>query len=119
MNVVPLLFTLQPGRHSPAETLARLGPLMAKSGRFPFLYFLLSPGDGPARFIAGADNGFTLAPRFARTTIYNTNTTPLTAEETRPGRNSNDTDFYLLGRMFFFQNILSSNYANPHAALDF
>ena len=57
MNVVQPLFALQPGRHSPAEALAGLGPLMAKSGRFPFLCFLLSPGDGPARFIAGADNG--------------------------------------------------------------
>ena len=119
MNVVLKLFALQPGRHSPAEALAGLGPFMAKSGRFPFLYFLLSPGDGPARFIAGAENGFTLAPRLARMTMHNTNTTPLTAEETRSGRNSNDTDFYLLGRMFFFQNILSSNYENPHAELDF
>ena len=67
MNVVQLLFTLWPGRHSPVEALARLGLRMAKSGRFPFLYFLLSPGDGPAQFIAEADNGFTLAPHFART----------------------------------------------------
>ena len=54
---------------------------MAKSSRFPFLSFLLFPGDGPAWFIAGADNGFTLAPRFARTAMHNTNTTPLTAEQ--------------------------------------
>ena len=95
MNVVLKLFVLQPGRHSPAEALAGLGLRVAKSGCFPFLSFLLSFGNGPARFIAGADNGFTLAPRFARTTMHNTNTTPLTAEETRPGRNSNDTGFYL------------------------
>ena len=81
MNVVQLLFTLRPGRHNPAEALAGLGPLMAKSGRFPFPSFLLSPSSGPARFIAGADNGFTFAPRFARTTMHNTNTTPLTAEQ--------------------------------------
>ena len=79
MNVVLKLFVLQPGRHSPAEVLAGLGLRVAKSGYFPFLCFLLSLGDGPARFIAGADNGFTLAPRFARTTMHNTNTTPLTA----------------------------------------
>ena len=84
MNVVLKLFALQLGRHSPAEALAGLGPRVAKSGRFLFLSFLLSPGDGPARFIAGADNGFTLVPRFARTTMHNTNTTPLTAEETDP-----------------------------------
>ena len=81
MNVVLKLFALRPGRHSPAEALARLGPFMAKSGRFPFLCFLLSAGNSPMRFIAGADNGFTLAPRFARTTMHNTNTTPLTAEQ--------------------------------------
>ena len=52
---------------------------MAKSGRFPFLSFLLSFGGGLAWFVAGADNGFTLAPRFARTTMHNTNATPLTA----------------------------------------
>lgn len=80
MNVVQLLFALQPGRYSPVEALAGLGPLMAKSSRFPFLPFLLSPGHGPARFIAGAENGFTLAPRFARTAMHNTNT-PLTAEQ--------------------------------------
>ena len=119
VNVVLKLFASQSGRHSPAEALAGLGPRVAKSGRFPFLSFLLSPGNVPARFIAGADNGFTLAPRFARTTMHKTNTTPLTAEETRPGRNSNDTDFYLLGRMFFFQNILSSNYEKLHTTLDF
>ena len=79
MNVVLKLFALQPGWHSPAEALAGLGPLMAKSSCFPFLSFLLFPGNGPARFIAGADNGFTLAPRFARTTMHNTNATPLTA----------------------------------------
>ena len=59
MNVVQLLFTLRPGQHSPAEALAGLGPLMAKFDHFPFLCFLL-PGDGPARFIAGADNGMTV-----------------------------------------------------------
>ena len=52
---------------------------MAKSGRFPFLSFLLSPGNGPAWFIARANNGFTLAPHLARTTMHNTNATPLTA----------------------------------------
>ena len=117
MNVVQLLFTLQPGRHSPVKALVGFGLRVAKSGCFPFLCFLLSSGGGPAWFIAGANNGFTLAPHLARTTMYNTNTTPLTAEETRPGRN--DTGFYLPGRTFFFQNILSSNYANPHAELDF
>ena len=81
MSVVLKLFALQPDRHSPVQALTRLGPLMAKSGRFPFLCFLLSPGNGPARFIAGTDNGFTLAPRFARTTMHNTNATPLTAEQ--------------------------------------
>ena len=81
MNVVLKLFALQPSRHSPAEALAGFGPFMAKSGCFPFLCFLLSLGDGPAWFIAGAENGFTLAPRFARTTMHNTNTTPLTAEQ--------------------------------------
>ena len=55
MNVVLKLFALQPGRHSPAEALVGLGPFMAKSGRFPFLSFLLSPGNRPAWFIAGAD----------------------------------------------------------------
>ena len=55
MNVVLKLFALQPARHSPAEALAGLGPFMAKSGCFPFLSFLLSPGNGPAWFIAGAD----------------------------------------------------------------
>ena len=59
MNVVLKLFALQPGRHSPAEALAGLGPRVAKSGRFPFLCLLLSPGDGPARCIAGAENGMT------------------------------------------------------------
>ena len=81
MNVVQLLFTLRSGRHSPAEALAGLGLRVAKSDRFPFLSFLLSPSNGPARFIAGADNGFTLAPRFARTAMHNANTTPLTAEQ--------------------------------------
>ena len=57
MNVVQLLFTLRLGRHSPAEALVGLGLCMAKSGHFPFLCFLLSPGDGPARFIAWRDNG--------------------------------------------------------------
>ena len=55
MNVVQLLFTLRPGRHSPVEALAGLGPFMAKSGRFPFLCFFLSLGNGAARFVAGAD----------------------------------------------------------------
>ena len=59
MNVVQLLFTLWFGRHSPAEALAGLGPRVAKSGRFPFLCFLLSPGNSPARFIAGVENGMT------------------------------------------------------------
>ena len=58
MNVVQLLFTLRPGRHSPAEALGGFGPLMAKSGHFPFLCILL-PGDGPAWFIAGVENGMT------------------------------------------------------------
>ena len=60
MNVVQPLFALQPDRHSPVEALAGLGPRLAKSGRFPFLRFLLSLSDGPARFIAGADNGMTV-----------------------------------------------------------
>ena len=55
MNVVLKLFALQLGRHSPAKVLAGLGPFMAKSSRFPFLSFLLSPGNGPARLIVGAD----------------------------------------------------------------
>ena len=59
MNVVLKLFALQTGRHSPAEALAGLGLRVAKSGRFPFLCFLLSSDDGPARCIAGADNGRT------------------------------------------------------------
>ena len=59
MNVVLKLFALQFGRHSPAEALAGLGLRVAKSGRFPFLSFLLSPGDGLARFVAGAENGMT------------------------------------------------------------
>ena len=54
MNVVLKLFALQSGRHNPAEALVGLGLCVAKSGRFPFLYFLLSLGDGPARFVAGA-----------------------------------------------------------------
>ena len=61
MNVVQLLFALWAGRHSPVEALAGLGPFMAKSGCFPFLCFLLSPGDGLARCIAGAENGM-MAP---------------------------------------------------------
>ena len=81
VNVIQLLFTLRPGRHSPAEALAGLGLRVAKSGRFPLLCFFLSPGDGSAWFIAGVDNGFTLALRFARTTMHNTNTTPLMAEQ--------------------------------------
>ena len=79
MNIVQLLSTLRPGRHSPVEALAGFGLRVAKSDCFPFLCFLLSPGDGSARFIAGADNGFTLAPHSARTTIYNT--TSLTVEQ--------------------------------------
>ena len=58
MNVVLKLFTLRSGRYRPAEALARLGLLVVKSGSFPFLpflYFLLSHGNGPARFIVGAD----------------------------------------------------------------
>ena len=55
MNVVLKLFALQPGRHSPAEALVGFGLRLAKSGRFPFLSFLLSPGDGPARFVTGAN----------------------------------------------------------------
>ena len=81
MNVVQLLFTLRPGRHSPVEALIGLGLRLAKFGHFPFLCLLFFPGDGPVRFVAGADNGFTLAPRFARTTVHNTNTTPLTADQ--------------------------------------
>ena len=59
MNVVQLLFTLRPGRHGPAEALVGFGLRVAKSGRFPFLCFFLSSGDGPAWFIAGAENGMT------------------------------------------------------------
>ena len=55
MNVVLKFFALQPGRHSPAAALVGLGLRVTKSGRFPFLCFLLSPGDGPARFTAGAN----------------------------------------------------------------
>ena len=55
MNVVLKLFVLQLGWHSPAETLAGLGSRVAKSGHFPFSCFLLSPGDGAARFVAGAN----------------------------------------------------------------
>ena len=55
MNVVELLSTLWPGRHSPVEALAGLGLRVAKSGCFSFLCFLLSPGDGPARFVGGVD----------------------------------------------------------------
>ena len=55
MNVVLKLFALQPGRHSPAEALAGFGPFMTKSGCFPVLFFLLSPSDGPARFVTGAN----------------------------------------------------------------
>ena len=55
MNVVLKLFAVQPGRHSPAEALAGFGLLMAKFGRFPFLCFLLSSGDGLARFVVGAN----------------------------------------------------------------
>ena len=119
MNVVQLLFTLRLGRHSPAEALAGLGLRLAKSGRFPFLCFFLFPGNGPTWFIAGADNCLTLASRFARAIIYNTNTTPLTAGETRLGRNSNDTGFYLPDCSSSLQNTLSLNYENPHVALDF
>ena len=62
MKVVLKLFALQPGRHSLAKALVGLGLRLAKSGCFPFLCFLLSPGDGPARFVAGAD---TLKPEWA------------------------------------------------------
>ena len=55
MNVVLKLFALQSGRHSPAAALVGLGLRVAKSGRFPLLCFLLSPGAGPARFTAGAN----------------------------------------------------------------
>ena len=55
MNVVLKLFALQPGRHSPVQALTRLGPLMAKSSHSSFLCFPLSSGNGPARFVAGAD----------------------------------------------------------------
>ena len=55
MNVVQLLFTLRPGRHSPVEALAGFGLRVAKSGHFPFLCFFLSLGNGPAWFVAGAD----------------------------------------------------------------
>ena len=55
MNVVLKLFALQLGRHSPVEALARLGLRVAKSSRFPFLCFLLSLSDGPARFVAGVN----------------------------------------------------------------
>ena len=55
MSVVQPLFALQPDRHSPAETLVGLGLRVAKSGRFPFLCFLLSFGNGPAWFVAGAN----------------------------------------------------------------
>ena len=73
--------TLRPGRHSPAEALVGFGLRVATSGCFPSLCFLLSSGDGPARFIARAENGFTLAPRFAHMTMHKTNTTPLMAEQ--------------------------------------
>ena len=56
MNVVLKLFALQLSRHSPVEALAGLGLRVTKSGRFPFLCFLLSPDDGLARFIAWRDN---------------------------------------------------------------
>ena len=62
MNVVLKLFALQLDRHSPVEALAGLGLLMTKSGCFPFLFFLLFLGNGPARFVAGAD---TLKPEWA------------------------------------------------------
>ena len=93
----------------------------ARGQIWPFSLFILflSSGDGPAWFVAGAENGFTLAPRFARTTMYNTNTTPLTAEETRLGRDSNDTGFYLPNCSSSLQNTLSSNYENFHAEMDF
>ena len=118
MNVVQLLFTLLPGRHSPAEALAGLGLRVAKSGHFPFLCFLLSPGDGPARFIAGGGTSLPSRRALRARPCTTLNTTPLTAEETRPGRNSKDTGFYLPDCSSSLQNILSSNYANPHVALD-
>ena len=55
MNVVLKLFALQSGWHSPVEALVGFGLRVAKSDRFPFLPFLLSLGDGPRRFVAGAD----------------------------------------------------------------
>ena len=55
MNVVLKLFALQLSRHSLTEALVGLGLRVAKSSRFPFLSFLLSSGNGPARFIAVAD----------------------------------------------------------------
>ena len=55
MSVVLKLFAIQSSRHSPVEALARLGLRVAKSGRFPFLCFFLSPGHGPVWFIAGAN----------------------------------------------------------------
>ena len=55
MNVVQLLFTLRSGRHSPVKALAGLGLRVVKSGCFLFLCFFLSPGGGPARFVAGGD----------------------------------------------------------------
>ena len=59
MNVVQLSFALQSGRHSPAEALVGFGLRVAKFSRFPFLRFLLSSGNGPAWFIAKAENGMT------------------------------------------------------------
>ena len=61
MNVVLKLFALQFGRHSPVKALAGLGLRVAKSGHFPILSLLLSSGNGPEWFIAGANNSFTLA----------------------------------------------------------
>ena len=58
MNVVLKVFALQSGWHSPAEALSGLGLRVVISGRFSFLCFFLS-GDGPARFIAGVENGMT------------------------------------------------------------
>ena len=62
---------------------------------FPFYAFFSPPATALRGLLPGGGNVFTLASRFARMTMHNTNTTPLTAEETRPGRNSNDTGFYL------------------------
>ena len=55
MNVVLKFFALQSDQHSPVEALVGFGLCVAKSGCFPFLSFLLSSGNGSARFVSGAD----------------------------------------------------------------